>query len=639
MYTVILYWQEKMPGGRALVPDYCDFLFSYAQIQDRTLRRAYTGPGALRHTVRALEQTLGQCEEWRLILFDGRPAAPGEENGLLAPDTIRREWTSLLLYISGEAVEAEKRLRIVPPQEVWYLGCSEQGVYTAMGQSEFAYGKLLLTREEIALLRGQPPAEQRENEVLFPCSALDAASIPSLRMCWTEVQPGAGVIRRQEVFRLCCMLLVLAGSELSPGLMHSGYLYKIRLDVDWRRLSAEMGRLRGQNAALETLVQKAWADYRQTRQRFTSYLFPRNLYKPHISAQPGELRKHKLKLRDLKRGAESELERKMQRTRQWLRAQFVSPEVYEQLTQPVRLEEENRGVPLDAMGLDSVRTELNRSIRRLYQIRQAGNSPLRLEKDLAEAERKIFDCVEDRATAHARRPMIYLLAVLEAITFAAFCMKPLERLIRFLIRFFPAVNVQPFFGDNMRNFLLFLAAATVIFGLTLVLFRVYSLFLDWLTISFQYNNCLDKSFSRQGKERKQGATLMREILLYRYHCALLERQRTFKIQGEQQKEHLQHHEAFQKNAAGVCEQVELVLGETVPQASGEIPRVPFSREPDPADYFWRPIGERSMTCDLNHSGYPLEVYFDFITNVSIYRTAALRVLESPLNWPDGGCED
>lgn len=660
MYTVILYWQGGAPEDNVLDPECYSFLFSYAHIQDQVLKRPYTGSKTLCHTVTELNWFIGSRTEWRLILFDGRIAAPDRDvqSYLPPPDTIRREWTSLLLCLLGKEVEGA-RLEAVPPQEVWYLGCSVRGTYTCIGQSELAYAKLLLTEAERQRFCGQAgvPA-QRETKVAnsepieadtgehseppeeTPTSyrVLDVANIPFLRMCWTEVLPDGGICRRQEAFRLCCILLTLAHNDISPSILNSGYLYRVSLELDWERLADCVGRLRQQTADLAEQVHEAWECYLWVQQRTTPYVKPSNLYVPRSgpSVQPEERKAHNLDRKELRWGGESALDRKLRNTHQWLYEQLFFPQngVYKSLARPIKLEKQNSDFAIDVTGQASIQSELNYAIRDFHQRRQQNNNPLQFEQELTDVERRVRDRVEDRLTDVERRPVQWILAALEGLTFAAFVVHPLGQLVQFLTPYVPPLSyAAKWFGGSAWNFiwgiLLFLTAAATVYVLTRLLFRVFSVLADQRAVSC-YNSYLHKALKQRGKKKQDTLNFMEYILRYRYHWVLQMRQMEIVEDKKRQKDRLRHHSTTQKNAAAACELLEQLLGEdrrAAPTLQGmTLPRIDFSKEPEQEDYFWCAV--QDQICSLNCSGYELDVVFDFITEVQLHKTAELRDLSN-----------
>lgn len=641
MYTIILYWHGEEPEDAAFDPECYGFLFSYAHMQGQVLRRRYAGPGTLRHTIEALNRAVGDRAEWRLILFDGRLSTPGRDaqSCLPPPDTVRREWTPLLLCVSGEETEGG-RLEAVSPQEVWYLNCSVQGAYTCIGQSELAYAKLLLTEAEHSRLCGETgrPGEIPE-ETPAPYRALDVANIPSLRLCWTEILPEGGVCRRQEAFRLCCILLTLAHNDISPSILNSGYVYRVSIELDWERLARSVDMLRRQSADLAEQFQRAREYCRWMQRRTTPYVKPANLYTVRSGppVRPEDMQARKLDRKELNRGGESALNRKLRSTHQWLYKQLFFPQdgVYESLSRPVKLEERNSDIALDLAGQASVQSELNYAIQDFFQRRKRENSPLRFEQELTGVERRVRDRMEDRLTDAERRPVQKILAVLEGMTFAAFVMHPLDKLTQFLAQRFPS-----FFSAVERRFtwsgwpyiwkfLLFLIAAAAVYALTRLMFWVVARFADWWAVS-RYNKYLNNALKHRGKKRKSTLAFMEYILRYRYHWTLKKRQVEIAADKKRQKECLRRHSAAQKSTAAACDLLGQLLGEErcagMTSQGTPAPRIDFSQEPEQEDYFWHAV--RNQTCSLNGSGYELDVVFDFITEVEIHKSAALRDLSN-----------
>lgn len=655
MYTVILYWQGDAPESIVLDPECYGFLFSYAHIQDQVLRRPYMGSEALCHTVTELNWFVDGHTEWRLILFDGRVATPGSRGAqscLPPPDTIRREWTSLLLCLLGKEVDGT-RLEAVPPQEVWYLGCSARGTYTSIGQGELAYAKLLLTETErqwfcdqtVILARTDPKAADSEpietdagghleppEETPVPYRVLDVANIPFLRMCWTEIVSDSGICRRQEAFRLCCILLILAHNDISPSILNSGYLYWVSLELDWKRLADCVGRLRQQTSDFAEQVHEAWDYCLWVQRRTTPYVKPANLYalRTESPVSPEEQKAHNLDRKELSWGGESALDRKLRSTHQWLYEQLFFPQngVYENLAHPIKLEKRNSDIALDLAGQASIRSELNYAIRDFHQRRQQNNNPLHFKQELTDVERRVRDRVEDRLTNAERRLIQRILAVLEGLTFATFVMHPLERLIQYLVPRIPPLSfVAGLLVGSVWGILLFIAAAAAVYVLTRLLFRVFSRLADQYAVS-QYNSHLHKTLKLRGKKKQDTLDFIEYILRYRYHWVLQKRQLEIAEDKKRQKDCLRHHSAAQRNAAIACELLEQLLGEdgrTVLASSGmALPRIDFSREPEQEDYFWRTA--QNQICSLNYSGYELDVVFDFITEVQLHKTAELRDL-------------
>lgn len=637
MYTVILYWQGETAENVVLDPECYGFLFSYAQVEDQVLRRPYAGAQkeALGHTLTDLNWAVGGRAEWRLLLFDGRLPASGreEQSCLPPPDTIRKEWTPLLRCVSGEELGGD-RLEAAAPREVWYLSCSVRGTYSCMGQNRLAYAKVLLDELGCGNPCGGEHGEGRKAAVTaYP--ALDVINIPSLRMGWVEILPGGGIYRQQEVFRLCCTLLALAHNDISPAILDSGYVYRVSVGLDWERLVGSAGRLCLQSANLAEQFQKAWEYWCWAQQRTTPYVEPANLYavQSSLPVQPKDRQDHKLEQKELKWGGGAILERKLRVTHQWLYKQLFFPQndVYKSFNCPIKLEEQNNDIALDAAGQASIQSELDDAIRKFHDRRRQKNSPLQFEQELGDVERRVRDRVEDQLTDAERQPIQKILAALEGVTFAAAVMRLLRRLTQFLEGRFPAFFAaarQRFAWPGWElvgQFLLFLAAAAAVYALTRLMFRGISWYADRRAVS-KYNRHLNTALKHRGENRESTFDFIKCILRYRYHWFLQKRQLEIAKSKERQKEYLRHHSAAQKNTAAACALLEQLM-EQSGSADSEarelpLPRIDFSKEPEQGDYFWR--AAHSQTCGLNGGGYELDVVFDFITEVEIFKTAVPR---------------
>lgn len=639
MYTVILYWQGEMKENLVLNPECYGFLFSYAHIQDQVFRRPYAGAEGkmLNHILMELNWAAGGHSEWRLILFDGRLPASGEtdRNCLPPPDTIRTEWMPLLRCVSGEETNGS-RLEAVPPREVWYMSCSVRGAYSAMGQDSLACAKILVEEpDQRESCDGDDTGETGDGEretargtVLTPYPALDLINIPSLRMCWMEILPDGGIHRQQELFRLCCALLVLAHNDISPTILSSGYLYRIGIELDWERLVGSAGELRLQNANMAEQLQKAWEYWRWMQRRTAPYVEPSNLYavQSGLPAQPRDKRDRCLKRKELNWACAVVLDRKLRTTRQWLHKQLFFPQndAYEGFDHPVKLEEQNQDTALDAAGQASVQSELDNAIRKFHDRRRQENSPLQFEQKLADVEHQIRDRVEDRLTGLENWRIQKALAMLEGVTFASVVTRPLRALACNFSAFFAAFE-QYLSWPGWKivwEVLLFCAAAVLACLLALLTFRLLSWGVDWMA-AINYNKYLNKALKSRRKKRESTFDFIKYILRYRYHWILQKHQVEIGGKKERQKDYLQHHSAAQKHTAAACAMLEQLTeqGGCTKQVPGEpgLPKIDFSKEPEQGDYFWR--AAHSQTRGLNGGGYQLDVIFDFITEIELCKTA------------------
>lgn len=658
MFTVILYWGTTLTATEGEtdwqeqkldLEDY-DFLFSYAQMQNQMVKRKFSGD--LKQTIEELHRDTGHLYDWKLILFDGRvtDAETAGPNDSIAPDTIRPEWNNLLLYLSGQKIKGiDIELEGFPPREIWYLSCWEKGTYAAGDSYEFAHAKLLLSEQEYQRLSAGCGAEttaQREDNENSPVNAgvsdvadagspmkwdaLDVVHIPLLRMCWTEMVLGAGMQRRQEELRLCCILLILAYNDTPSSFLSSGYLYRINLEMDREQLARYVGQLHQLNLELGEQVQKAMGKYyreNQERVRYISHEIP-NFYLPDAAKQSAGKKRHKVRCRDLSHKYDLELDSKLRDNHHWLNEQlyYFGSYLHQQVIKPAELEAQNRDVLLNAAGQADVQAGLENTIRSIHMKRQEMDSPITVEKGLWEKEKKVHHRIEERLDAWERRPTWGVLMAVEGFTFAVFGWWLVQLLWEKFGKLFPfyrwIVDASDI-GRAVLNAAAFLISGVLIAALTLVVLCVFS-FCNNINVCLQYNSYLKRTLRKQQKKQQNVIDLMTAIIYYQYYWALRNKQEEIRAEQTKEKVRLLHHRTVQKNATDVCRQLEQLLGkdERVAGKKMLLPTIDFTKEPEQVEYYWVPLRDRSRMRSLNNSGYEVDVIFDFVSEFGLYKTPA-----------------
>lgn len=650
MFTVLIYWKSPLKAdgnGKEAgldLEDY-DFLFFNAQLQNQMIKRPYSGVTALEQTIGDLNQDTGRRRDWRVILFDAHPhsvdtrdSATGAGAPSAAPDTIRKEWNELLFCLAGKKVgPTGVRLESSRPREIWYLSCWEKGTYIGADRTTFAHAKLLLTYQEYRQISGGADNSGADNDALLRLDVLDVLDIPSLRMCWTEFDFTSGMQRSWEELRLCCILLILTCNEITATFFSSGYLYQIRLEMDQEQFAQYVGQLCELNRELGEQVDKALERYYDRTQRRVPYAEPT---KPSPDSSdssqcPKDWQNHRLHCKDLSRGMEPELDRKLREACQWLYKQlfFSRDHLHKQVSAPVRIVEENSELLLDTAGQAYAQTEMEKAIRYFQQKRLGEDKPTQVEQKLKIREDEVRRRVEERLNTSEHKTTQRILAAMEGMTFAIFGVRVLKLLWSFwckhpsfLHELYDLVTrglTKPF-GRDLFYILAFLVSACIITVLTLNALKVHTLLADW-NACHRYNKNLEDVLKSQQAKQKSIADIMKEMAQYQYHWVLLDRQRQIRKEHEEEKMRLLHHSTVQKNATEVCNQLGRMLGddELVGAERTLLPEIDFSKEPEQVEYYWLPIQGRSRRCSLNHSGYEVDVIYDFVSGFGIHKTPAL----------------
>lgn len=617
MFTVILYWDKKSEDGEIqFTLEKYDFLFSFMQTQNRVVKRKYNGN--CEQTISDLNLDTEHMYEWRLLLFDGRPIT--DDKGILAPDTIRIEWSKLLLQIFEKGNGAEQRLGSFTPKEVWYLGCCKKGVYTSQNTFCFSSPKLLISQE------GTNKVEK--------LNVRDAAvDIPALRMCWVEVILRGGMLYRQEEFRLCCILLILACNNIPSSFMSGDFLYKINMEIERGQLAKYIGKLYQLNIELGEQVQKAIEYYYVVEQERVSYMPPDEIY---FLSDEGKCSRDmtscKIKSRDLASGREEELNDKLKKNRQWMNEQLhmFQNNLHQQVTKPIALMTPNKEILLDAAGQSTVQMEMRNALHMIYEKRAAEDNPLKVANRLTNKEKILYQEKERQLNSLEGRLVKWILAIAEGITFASFGIELLLSSMRKLGQFV----VKTDFIDNLSKFL----ESENIYNsiLKVILFLIFILIIYvmmWIPsyynramMCYRYNKNLYKILGEQKKKQKNVSDVLKAVKQYQYHFELWDRQMYICEELKKEKKFLLHHSIIQKEAANICKQLEQMIGEDEKVAAKKIllPEIDFYKEPKQMEYYWVPLQSHRKMCSLNNSGHEVDVIFDFISELKISKTPELR---------------
>ena len=91
---------------------------------------------------------------------------------------------------------------------------------------------------------------------------------------------------------------------------------------------------------------------------------------------------------------------------------------------------------------------------------------------------------------------------------------------------------------------------------------------------------------------------------------------------ELRKKILSRHDCIRENGESLCRQLELLLGEDERAISFSIPEVfiDFTVDPKEVEYYWVPHRRSRNMADLNRSGYQINVFFGFISEIILKKT-------------------
>lgn len=635
MFTVILYWDTDKETEPKLELNEYDFLFSYTQLQNRLIKKKYSGN--LEEIVADLNRDIGHLHDWKLILFDGRLSS-GDNAKYIMPDTVRREWNELLRFFSDQKESGNGiELSAFPPVEIWYLSCWKKGLYVNENRNEFARAKILLTKDESEKYFGNESSIEDE---LVRVDMLDVMNIPSFRMCWSELAQGTSMQRRQQELQICCILQIFVYNDIPAAFFCGGYLYQVVIGLDREALAHYSGKFHQQNLEIQGQCQKAMEEYYEEEQKRARYVRPAALCSVRIDLgrTPIDKAGHKLKNQDLQSGKNIELDNKLKNNQQWLDEElyFFKNRLHSWLVLPVKLEEQNRNVLLDTAGLAYAKTAMENAIRSIHQKCQEEDSPMRVEKGLLERTEKVCHQASLWLSSSERKIIWGTLSLLEGVTFYGFIWEQIREVLSNLQAKFSDFGIVNFVMSIMTaevrasagNLIAGCIAVVAIAVVTWIILKIVSWCLNE-KVYRQYNNYLYKIFRNQQQKRKNVIELIEEIAQYQYHWTLLDRQMKICAENEHKKQRLLHHEFVRKITADACRHLEQLLGEDEREKEKRIllPDINFSMSPEQMEYYWLPFENNRNTCSLNNTGFEINVVFDFISAFEIHRTLALKLSE------------
>ena len=601
MFTFILYWNvDKDKAGIHL--ENFDFLFSFAEMQNKMVKQSFSGQ--CESAIQEINLATEHLRDWKLVLFDGR-LGKAEQVTPISPEYIRPGWSELLQKIFDQNSNNAFSLTGFLPREVWYIGCWGKNVYVPQGDDCFARPMIWVKETEKDNPESVHWTQQRVHTFI--------TTIPSLRMCWTEISPEGGMQRRQEELHLCCML-ILACNDIPPSLMSGDFLYHLRIQLDRKCLAAYVGQLSQQNKELGEQIQKEIERHYVTEHERVSYMRPNDPPPiPDYMRNIGTSKWQEIIFKDFMQPLSLDI--KLRDNRQWFYRHIYSfQEGLDQwISNPMPLVRQNRDVLLDEAGVASAQAELKEALQMICLKRQDENNPKKTAEKLLQKEEQLRQ-QSKLQPEHSEKFLIRMvLALAEGLTFGTFG----ADLIQKMLPWEGVYSGSAFFTSVL------LISLLVYFLLSRVPHISY-----FFSYDVGYKAFLNDEMKEQAKKRENMSAVMGAIAQYRYHWRLLERQQEIKEELVRAKCHLMHHKATQKNAASVCGQLERMLGEDE-YTTGQtmlLPDVDFKKDPEQVEYYWLPIKDRRKTCSINNSGQTMNVIFDFISGFEIHRTPSLRDL-------------
>lgn len=635
MFTVILYYEDEdarlngREGVRSLEFQDYDFLFAHAQFENKLVKKDYSA-NKLVEVLSEVNQYIRDRSEWKVILFDSRIGSgkATENNVIDSPDIVRREWNKLLFCLAGQKLKDTNQLLNTLPSEIWYISCWYKGVYTDINTDWFAHAKILLTEKERDAFKTHGKNDAIDladvkggKEKLLEADVLDVVDVSSFRMCWAELESGIGVQSQLEEIKVSCMLQVIACNEISPVFLDNGYLFRISLDIDRKLFAQGIGRLRQQNLEAEEQIRKALAQFYMDGEP-VKYIVPERLSLNFSSIKKqGKEKKSKVKLQELRRDTNI-LKNKLRNNQLWLNEMLYSSydtiqrEAADRLNE-LELSKRNYDKPIDEAGQAYIWTELENAIEDIRVWCQEKDSPQKMEKELQAREDRICELVETRLDSAERKVVWGIFAAMEG----------------FILAIFGAEIMNKFFNPGLQQGLRYSLLYLLFWGVSWIFIVLITWVVLWLgsLVNYRlalrrYNKCLQKLARKQEKKQKTIEKLIEAIMSYKYHWTIWNGQSEIATKRERKKERIMHHAAAQRNVCDTCSRLERLLDtkETVTEGHVFFPEIDFSREPNQVECYQMSFQMNGKKCELNHSGYEVDVGFDFISGFEIHKTPSVK---------------
>lgn len=602
MFTFILYWNVDRDESGFHLENF-DFLFSFAEMQNKMVKQSFDGQ--CESAVQEINLATEHLRDWKLVLFDGR-FKRAEEVTPFSPENIRPGWSEVLRKIFPKDLDEDSSLTGFLPREVWYIGCWGKNVYVPQKDSDFARPMIWVRETE----KNNPKSDHWTRQRVH-----DFVTIPSLRMCWTEISPESGMRRRQEELRLCCMLLILACNDIPPSFMSGDFLYHLRIQLDRERLAAYVGQLSQQNEELGEQIQKEIERYHVTEHERVSYMRPNAPPPiPDYVRHAGTGKEQEIKFKDFVQPLRLDI--KLRDNRQWFYRHIYSFQegLDRWISNPMPLVRQNRDVLLDEAGIASAQAELKEALQTIYLKRQDENNPQKTAAQLLQKEEQLRQKSKLQPERSEKTLIKLILALAEGLTFGPFGINWVSHLLE-----------NTHIHEGTAFFISTLLISLAVYFLFSLIPRISYFF----SYDVEYKSFLSDEMREQAKKHENMSAVMHAIAQYRYHWRLLERQEEIKEELVRAKRHLMHHKATQKNAASVCGQLERMLGEDeyITGQTMLLPEIDFKKDPEQVEYYWFPLKGRRQTCNINNSGQTMDVIFDFISEFEVHRTPSLRNLK------------
>lgn len=626
MFTVILYWDTHKEDGIDL--ETYDFLFSCTWLQKCLITRKYAGN--LKQLVAELNELMAHLHDWRLILFDGRLISPDKMN---APDIIRKEWNELLFFFSGcKVLSQENSLDCYPPCEIWYLSCWEKNLFRCQNGINFAHAKMLLNQTE----HGKILEKESQSDILIK-DILDIISVPCFRMCWMELKCGMGMQHWQEEIRVCFVLLILAGNQISSLYLNSGYLYRIKIKIDHGLLMEYISKFKNLNQEMKKKLREAECDYLETERHREGYINPGRLSKvqEYSDRMPEDHARFKLRIEDLRPEKKIDLKNKLYENERWLNKQlYVSNNTLsDSVTWTQKTDMLNGKQLLDEAGQANIRNHLRSAVHSICIKKEEDHNPLKTEKEFEKRTERISHRAETQLTKAEYKFAKLTIAVTEGIAGSVFLIRIvklwIKKVVDYCLAYTGLSSAVSLKSIEMLTYLLaFFGSVIFITSMIYWVLKIITLIGNgWAC--FKYNRYTDKIFKKLQNQRKNMDEIREEIAQYQYHWILYERQEEIRKDMEEEKKYLQRHKIMHRNLEEICDRLEQMPGEDVqlPSASFLLPDIDFHQSPENVQYYWNLFHENRINENPNGIGDKIDVVFGFVSGIEIHRVSELEIAE------------
>ena len=595
MYTVILY----RDSAELNIEKY-HFIFTSTQEEQELLLYRWDDKPKGEQIIEELNRRTERRNPWRLILFDGkfpiRNFADSEsisDGKAICPEVLK----VLKYYCESDDTFPEKPKGCFP-EHVWYITWhSKQKVPTASG-SEY-----------------QVVDELREMGRTF-------------RMFWTEIDVSCNMYRNFDVFKLNCILLILAVNPFPYDVLDCGYLYQLQLYIDRDKMAEYVVKQEKRLKKIEWDLEITGKELEKVSREGVGYeevVFEK--------CKLDEQRNRMANNRDIKEISHGDLNdiqnliESMENNQKVVRAWWsfpksilreenekinnelekkISPDIFLNCAGEERLEQEKWDVLQKLSGLDKIPLQKQNFREALYR-----------------QEEILYKSARSKLGRKMKRRILWLYSFVEWLMLLAFWVGA---------QLMPESNNESFLKKmiNVVSQALSVTFANVLFFiLSLIVILILTFVVSWIITGVndrdkvrKYNNLIKK-----GLEEKQEQALtyfehtMDLIKKYRYIYRLEERQLSQKKTWEEKKECLNRHRLVWKNSEFVCQDLRCLLGDEIKdEFDSDEPQIDFEKEPQEIEYYWIPFRKSACMQNLNGNGKGIKVFFNFISKFYITKT-------------------